>query len=87
MDSEHIPVYNYSPEDRRAIEALPVPRWVSSSSHHSQPVPHKTVHIEGELTIKECRALMRGIKHTLARRADITLRHESNGRLLKTTIE
>ena len=64
---------------------MPTPHWVVSK--HNPPVPHKTVHIEGELTVRECRALMRGIKHQLTRRADITLVHEKKQGYIKTTIE
>jgi len=87
MDSEHTPQFNYTPEDRLAIQRTPMPSWVSNgTSQHPQPVPHKTVHVEGEITVRAGRALMRGIRHQLSRRADITLTHELKRGYVKTTI-
>lgn len=85
MDAYHTPKYDYTAEDRKAIKRTPAPNWVASMGR--QPVPHKVVHVEGELTVRACRALMRGIRHQLAKKADVYLTHEVVGnKFVKTVI-
>lgn len=84
MDALHTPQFEYTPEDRVAVRRLPVPHWIKQ--HVPQPVPHKTVHVEGELNVRECRALFRGIKHHLTRHKDVTLTHELRVGYVKTSI-
>lgn len=75
-----------SREERLAVSRLPVPSWVPRGYGHIAPVPQKIVHVEGNLSIRECRALFQGIKHQLSHGTDITITHTRKPGYLKTEI-
>ena len=85
MDAGHVPQYPYTREDLRVIARTPAPHWTVQARHNA-PVPQKVVHVEGELTVKACRALMKGLRHQLSKHEQVELTHEHMGRYIKTTI-